>query len=82
MIEIVLADYCWEDVEPDTEALLEKWLVEAGERVSAGQALANVVLVKTSIEIEAPAAGTITEIRVAEDDSFGRGAVLALLAEP
>lgn len=81
MIEIRLADDYWADTEADTEALLEKWLVEPGARVVAGQALANVALVKTSIEIEAPCAGTITALLVEAENTFPRTRALALLQE-
>ena len=79
MLAIRLADEMWKDVDPGTEALLEKWLVKEGDTVSAGQPVANVVLVKTSIEVTAPAAGRVARIAVAAEQTFGPGRDLALL---
>ena len=78
-IEIVLPAQVWQDVEPGTEALVEDWLVAEGEAVTAGQAIASVVVVKTNHEVTAPVDGVIEKILVAAEDTFARGAPLALL---
>lgn len=78
-IEIIMAKEVWADVEPGTEALVEDWLVAEGATVKAGQALVNVVVVKSSHEITAPADGVLEKILVAAEDTFAPGAVLALL---
>jgi len=57
MIDITLPEAAWQDVEPGTEALVDQWLVREGDRVQAGQVLAKVVLVKTTLEITAPVDG-------------------------
>ena len=74
---VVLDDIAWKGVEPDAEALLEEWLVSEGDTVTAGQAIANVMLLKASYEIAAPVDGTMGKLLVAEDDSFRRGQLLA-----
>ncbi|WP_323002002.1 lipoyl domain-containing protein [Denitromonas sp.] len=79
MTDIVLDDAVWADVEEGTEALLQEWQVAEGEQVESGQVLGVAELVKTTHEILAPAAGKITRLAVAADDTFGRGAVLAVL---
>lgn len=79
MIDVVLDSAAWQDVDAGTEALLDKWLVSAGERVRAGQPLASVVLVKATLEVAAPADGTLAEVLVAASDTFGPGQVLARL---
>ena len=79
MLAIRLADEMWKDVEPGTEALLDKWLVREGDTVSAGQPVANVVLVKTALEVSAPASGRVARILVAAEQTFGPGRDLALL---
>ena len=79
MIALSLPDSAWEDVEPGTEALLERWLVEVGAQVRAGQAVASAVLIKTNYEIAAPEDGVIADILIPADSTFGRGAPLALL---
>lgn len=79
MVAIRLADEMWKDVEPGTEALLDKWLVKEGDVVSSGQPVANVVLVKTALEVSAPASGRVTKILVQAGQTFARGSDLALL---
>lgn len=79
-VEVVLQDEAWTDVEPGTEALVDKWRVKAGDRVSAGQVLADVVLVKTSFEVVAPAAGVVERILVDAESTFRPGQPLALIA--
>ena len=79
MTNVVLNDDAWEDVEEGTEALLDEWLVGAGDSVSQGQVIANVILVKTTHEIEAPAEGIIQSLEVAEQDNFTRGEALAII---
>ncbi len=81
MTEITLGADAWKDVEPGVEALLDKWLVGEGDTVRAGQLLANVVLVKSNLEIVAPAAGRIEKILVPANDTFGKGKPIALLKE-
>lgn len=70
----------WEDAADDTEALLEEWLVAVGDRVVAGQPLATAVIVKTSVELVAPADGVVEAILVPAGETFARGAQLAALA--
>jgi pyruvate/2-oxoglutarate dehydrogenase complex dihydrolipoamide acyltransferase (E2) component len=79
-VDIVLPQNAWRDIEPGIEALAKEWLVAEGDTVSAGQAVARVVVVKTSHEVMAPAAGVITKILVAAEATFARGAPLATLA--
>ena len=79
MLAIRLADEMWKDVEPGTEALLDKWLVEEGDMVSSGQPVANVVLVKTALEVSSPASGRVAKILVQAEQTFARGCDLALL---
>ena len=76
-MEIIFPDEPWADVEEGTEALLDEWLVAVGDRVEQGQIIANVVLVKATHELTAPAAGVIESIDVAATQNFPRGAVLA-----
>jgi pyruvate/2-oxoglutarate dehydrogenase complex dihydrolipoamide acyltransferase (E2) component len=79
MIDVVLDAPAWKDVEPGTQALLDKWLVAEGDAVRAGQPLAAVVLIKATLEIAAPADGVVASIRVPEGETFGPGQPLALL---
>jgi pyruvate/2-oxoglutarate dehydrogenase complex dihydrolipoamide acyltransferase (E2) component len=74
-----LADSFWEGVDPGTEALVDQWLVREGDRVVAGQTLAKVVLVKTNLEVAAPADGVVERILVPAEQTFARGRPLATL---
>ena len=77
MSEIILLDAAWDGVAPGVEALLDSWAVDVGVSVVKGQTLATVVLVKASIDIEAPAAGHLRAIHVKAEESFVAGKVLA-----
>ena len=81
MTDITLAAEAWQGVDESVEALLDKWLVQAGDTVRAGQPLANVVLVKANVEITAPADGRIAQILVPAGGTFARGGVIAVLQE-
>ena len=81
MTDIVLPDSVWEGVEPSTEALVDQWLVREGDRVVAGQVLAKVVLVKTNLEVTAPADGVVERILVPVEQTFAKGRPLATLRE-
>jgi pyruvate/2-oxoglutarate dehydrogenase complex dihydrolipoamide acyltransferase (E2) component len=76
-MEIKLQEASWEGTQDDTQALLDKWLVGEKEPVIKGQALATVVLVKASIDIEAPSDGFVEKILIAAGESFATGTVLA-----
>jgi len=77
MVTVRLADTAWVGVEAGTEALMERWLVAEGARVHLGQPIAEVVLVKTTMEIEAPADGVLTRILVPQEATFGPEQALA-----
>ena len=77
MIKIVLLDAAWDGVASGVEALLDSWAVGVGVPVVKGQTLATVVLVKASIDIEAPASGHLAVIHVKAEESFVSGKVLA-----
>ena len=77
MIEIKLDAAAWDGAQDNTQALLEKWLVTENEQVKKGQALVSVVMVKATIDIEAPADGHIEKIMISNGESFALGAILA-----
>jgi pyruvate/2-oxoglutarate dehydrogenase complex dihydrolipoamide acyltransferase (E2) component len=81
MVEVTLPDSAWEGVDAGVEALLDQWLVAPGEAVQAGQPLARVVLVKATLEVEAPAAGQEQTQLVAAGETFARGKPIATLQE-
>jgi biotin carboxyl carrier protein len=79
MIEVALPAEAWKDVEPGTEALVDKWLAHEGDRVKAGQTLAVVVLVKSSFDVVAPADAVVEQILVPQEATFKPGQPLARL---
>ncbi|MDB5952723.1 MAG: biotin/lipoyl attachment [Massilia sp.] len=79
MIAIRLPDSAWEDVELGTEALLEEWTVPVGATVKAGQTVAIVVMVKTSVEVVAPVEGVLEQILIPAGDTIARDQPLANL---
>jgi pyruvate/2-oxoglutarate dehydrogenase complex dihydrolipoamide acyltransferase (E2) component len=79
MTEVTLDAPAWEGVDATVEALVDKWLVSEGDTVRAGQPLANVVLVKSNLEVVAPGAGRITRILVPAGITFARGKPIAQL---
>lgn len=81
MTEVTLNEAAWQGVDATVEALVDKWLVKEGDAVQAGQVLANVVLVKSNLEVTAPASGRITQIRVPAGGTFARGKPMAVLQE-
>jgi 2-oxoisovalerate dehydrogenase E2 component (dihydrolipoyl transacylase) len=63
------------------EAELSRWLVEAGARVRPGDGLAEMLTDKATMEVPAPFAGTIGELRAAPGQQVKIGGVL-LAYEP
>ncbi len=59
------------------------WLKREGDRVAAGEPVAEVETDKTTVEIEAPAAGVLRDLRVAPGaDGLEVGAILGRIAAP
>jgi pyruvate/2-oxoglutarate dehydrogenase complex dihydrolipoamide acyltransferase (E2) component len=81
MSDITLGADAWKDIDPAIEALVDKWLVAEGDAVNAGQTLAHVVLVKTTMDIVAPAKGRIENILVQAEETFAQGKPIARLKE-
>jgi biotin carboxyl carrier protein len=79
MVAVRLDPGVWEGVDEETEALLESWQVGEGASVRGGDTLGVAVLVKTSIDLIAPASGTLTRILVQQDATFGRDQDLAMI---
>ncbi len=81
MTEITLSADAWKDIDPGTEALLDKWLVAEGDTVRAGQVLANAVIVKANQDIVAPTDGRVEKILVKTEETFAQGKAIAVLRE-
>jgi biotin carboxyl carrier protein len=79
VVAVRLDPAVWEGVDEETEALLESWSVSEGMSVNEGDTLGVAVLVKTAIDLIAPASGTVTQILVPKDATFGRDQDLATI---
>ena len=62
------------------EARVASWLKNVGDSVMEGETIAEIETEKATVELEAPASGTIAEILVADTDAKV-GTVLATLDE-
>ena len=64
-----------------TEATVAKWIRQAGEGVAADEPLVELETDKVTLEVNAPAAGTLAEITIAEGATVEVGALLGMIAE-
>jgi 2-oxoglutarate dehydrogenase E2 component (dihydrolipoamide succinyltransferase) len=64
-----------------TTATVAKWLKKAGDAVAADEALVELETDKVTVEVNAPAAGTLSEVTAAEGAEVEVGAVLGVIAE-
>ncbi|PRZ41335.1 2-oxoglutarate dehydrogenase E2 component [Antricoccus suffuscus] len=62
-----------------TEGTVTRWLKKVGEEVATDEPLLEVSTDKVDTEIPSPAAGTLLEIRVDEDETVDVGTVLAVI---
>lgn len=79
-VDIVLPGTAWEGVDPGVQGLVDQWLVTEGTAVEAGQPLVRVVLVKSTIEVDAAASGRLDAILVRAGDNFARNQPLGRIA--
>jgi 2-oxoglutarate dehydrogenase E2 component (dihydrolipoamide succinyltransferase) len=64
-----------------TEGTVTRWLKQVGDTVSVDEALLEVSTDKVDTEIPSPVAGTLLEIKAAEDETVEIGAILALIGD-
>ena len=64
-----------------TEVTIVNWLKQVGDRVEAGEAIAEMETAKSTVEIEAPASGTLSQILVQVDDTVDVGAEIATIED-
>lgn len=62
------------------ECVITEWLVAVGDTVTEGQGVAMVETEKIETEVEAPGAGTVTELLYAAGESAEVGSVIARLS--
>ncbi len=64
-----------------TEATVAQWFKGAGEAISAGETVVELETDKVTLEVPAPASGTLSEIRVEVGANVEAGATLGLIEE-
>jgi 2-oxoglutarate dehydrogenase E2 component (dihydrolipoamide succinyltransferase) len=64
-----------------TEATVARWLKQPGERVERDEPVVELETDKVTLEVPAPQAGVISDIRVTEGGNVPVGAVLAVIAD-
>ena len=62
-----------------TEGTVTRWLKNVGDTIAVDEPLLEVSTDKVDTEIPSPVAGTLLEIKAAEDDSVEVGAILAVI---
>jgi len=58
------------------EGVVATWFVRSGEQVKAGQVIAEVMVDKVSLDVEAPIAGTVT-VLIEEEGTAKQGQAIA-----
>ncbi|ADM10065.1 dihydrolipoamide acetyltransferase [Parvularcula bermudensis HTCC2503] len=64
-----------------TEADVGEWLVKIGDQVAVDETLVSLETDKAAVDVSAPSAGTITEIRQKEGETVTPGTVLAIITQ-
>jgi len=64
-----------------TEATIARWFKKAGDAVAADEPLVELETDKVTVEVPAPAAGVLEEIRVKDGETVGVGSVLGSIKE-
>src|SRR5947208_8223967 len=64
-----------------TEATVAKWLKQPGEAVERDDPVVELETDKVTLEVPAPASGTLGEIRASEGSNVPVGAVLGIIAD-
>ena len=64
-----------------TEATVSKWLKKVGESFEADEPLVEIETDKITVEVPAPSAGVLSEIKVKEGTDVNIGGVLGIIGE-
>ena len=64
-----------------TEATVSKWLINIGDSFEADQPLVEIETDKITVEVPAPHAGSLKEIKVKEGTDINIGGILGILDE-
>ena len=69
-----------EDQQEGTEATVTRWLVAEGDTVQAHDAVVEIETDKVVVEVAAPEAGCIANIKIQQDEEVNPGDVLCTLS--
>lgn len=75
MTDVRIDEHFWQG---DHEAVLTTWFFDDGDHVEAGDVIAEIMLEKTQMEIEAPAAG-ILHPKAQPNEAIRKGDVIAVI---
>lgn len=64
-----------------SEATIVRWLKNVGDRVEKDEALLEIETAKSTVEVEAPASGTLTQILAEVDEEIEVGVEIAVIEE-
>src|SRR5438552_12013553 len=64
-----------------TEATIGQWFKKEGDAVAADEPIVELETDKVTVEVPAPSAGVLSEIKVKTGDTVAVGALLASIAE-
>lgn len=64
-----------------SEAMIVKWNKEIGDTVTAGEALLEIETAKSTVEVEAPASGTLASVLFQADDEVEVGTEIGTIEE-
>lgn len=67
------------DEEGIDEGVVVNWFAREGRHVQAGETVCEIQIEKVSIDVPAPASGTVVERRLNEDDTVARDGVLGYI---
>ncbi|ELZ25329.1 lipoyl domain-containing protein [Natrinema limicola] len=69
----------WPDDVDEDVGVVVNWFVAEGGQVEEGDSICEFQVEKVSVDVPAPATGTLAEIAIGEDEEFERGDRLALI---
>ena len=64
-----------------TEVTIVSWLKQVGDRVETGEAIAEMETAKSTVEVEAPTGGVLSQILVQVDDTVDVGVQIATIED-
>ena len=72
----VEVDAAWPEDTDEDEGVVVDWFVREGRELNEGDTLCEIQVEKVSVDVPAPASGTLVEILIGESEEFTRGDAL------